>query len=412
MTGQAIERHDPGRGFLDFDEAKRRAVVLANSGLVPDNLRKNPDGVMLVGLYGQDLGVPFVAALNEIHVIKGKVSASAQLRLALIRRAGHEARFKSSSATKAVIIGRRSEDRDDPNGWVEVEWTIEQAEKAKLTTKDVWQQYPAEMLRARAASALCRMHFSDVLLGMDPYTPEELGVAEAAEVDPGPDDDEAIEAELPDEPTPAGDDQADDVVDAELVPDAGAPPEEPASDEASKEEPARPLAQQIAMQAEKAGVVRGDVILAVTKGRTSSGREVTPEEGAEVLQAIAALAADELKLDDERHDPDDLENGQPYRMLVAAKKAPPPPPPAGPPATQAKTEEGVPDGEEDSWDADAWRSFIAARGVKVTELLREAVKVAKELELAPPANLDALKGQQSLCALLRGWVEETAEARS
>lgn len=228
---------------LSFGQMLKRAEVLARTELVPKALQGKPEAIVLVGAKGAELGVPFIASLTDIHVIEGSASPSAQLRLALLRRAGHEARFVESDEEKAVIRGRRREYRDDPNAWVTVTWTIEQARKAGLldvtyerwvptesgkrrpmrwvegstpeppewiTKPDVevkrrenWWRYPAEMLRARAASALCRMEFSDVLsgLGVDPFTPEEHGV------DVGQDVDEPVVVEDPD----------DDITDAEIV---------------------------------------------------------------------------------------------------------------------------------------------------------------------------------------------------
>lgn len=239
----------PGHGMLDFDQARRYANVLAKSGLVPKALEGKPEAVMLVGLLGQELGVPFIQALSEVHVIEGRPSPSAQLRLSLIRRHGHEARFTDVSDQHAVIRGRRKENRRDPEAWVTVTYTIEDARRAglldlwvedwrtppggdrkkkmkvklgddrgiddalvaaapdwakklyesgHLQAKDNWQKHPQEMLRARAASALCRMEFGDVLLGLnvDDFTPDEHGIdveldvePSAPTVDDAPDDD-------------------------------------------------------------------------------------------------------------------------------------------------------------------------------------------------------------------------------
>lgn len=229
---------------LSFGQMLKRAEVLARTELVPKALQGKPEAIVLVGAKGAELGVPFIASLTDIHVIEGSASPSAQLRLALLRRAGHEARFVESDEEKAVIRGRRREYRDDPNAWVTVTWTIEQARKAGLldvtyerwvptesgkrrpmrwvegstpeppewiTKPDVevkrrenWWRYPAEMLRARAASALCRMEFSDVLsgLGVDPFTPEEHGLDVGQDVD---------------EPVLRDEDHDDDVVDGEIV---------------------------------------------------------------------------------------------------------------------------------------------------------------------------------------------------
>lgn len=61
-------------------------------------------------------------------------------------------------------------------------------------------------------------------------------------------------------------------------------------------EPARPLAQQIAMQAQVAGIDHHHVIAAVTVGEKSSANDVTVEEGKLALQAIAAIAKGEYSL--------------------------------------------------------------------------------------------------------------------
>lgn len=198
-------------GALDFAEMLRRANVLANSGLVPAALRGKPEAVALVGARGAELGVPFVASLSEIFVIENRPTPSAQLRLAIIRRAGHEVRFPISSSSKCVARGRRREDRDDPDAWSEVEWTIEDAARAKLDGKDVWKRYPASMLRARAICALGSLLFSDVLLGMgvDPTSEVDEYVAESSirgDLGDEPDthvleDDEPVDAELVESPT-------------------------------------------------------------------------------------------------------------------------------------------------------------------------------------------------------------------
>lgn len=232
-----------GAGFLTFGEMVRRAKHLAASDLVPKALQGKPDSIVLIGSMGAELGVPFIVSLQDIHVIDNKPSPSAQLRLALIRRAGHEARFVVSSDKRAVIRGRRKENAHDPDAWVEVEWTIDQAEQAglldewyehwskgddgrrhkqvwregdgwgndsngrppwairsNLKRRENWHKYPAEMLRARAASSLCRMEFSDVLaaLGVDDRTPEEQGI----HVDHDLDDPNVIDGEVVEDDEP------------------------------------------------------------------------------------------------------------------------------------------------------------------------------------------------------------------
>lgn len=213
---------------LEFGEMMRRAAVLAKTDLVPKAYQGKPEAIVLVGVWGAEHGIPLATAIQEVHIIEGRPSPSAQLRLALIRAAGHEAHFVESSTQRAVIKGRRREYRGDPGAWVEVTWTIDDARRAGLLNcwverwvnnrketvvvgddeglhdptkfpewaqkafhagdireKDNWRRYPAEMLRARAASNLARMEFSDVLLavGAPAETSEELGFDVGQDID-------------------------------------------------------------------------------------------------------------------------------------------------------------------------------------------------------------------------------------
>lgn len=213
---------------LDFGEMLRRAQVLAKTELVPKPLQGKPEAIVVIGVWGAEHGVPLMTAIQEVHVIENRPSPSAQLRLALIRRAGHEARFLETDSTKAVLRARRREYRHDPDAWVTVTYTIDDARRAGLLDrwveqwverrkqtwrvgddqgaadlagapewvrkavaagdirmKDNWQKYPADMLRARAAAVMSRMEFSDVLaaLDADDYTAEELGVDVGQDLD-------------------------------------------------------------------------------------------------------------------------------------------------------------------------------------------------------------------------------------
>ena len=244
---------------LQFGEMLRRAEVLAKTDLVPKPLQGKPEAIVVIGVWGAEHGVPLMTAIQEVHIIENRPSPSAQLRLALIRRAGHEVRWVETSPTRAVIQGRRREYRNDPSGWTTVEYTLEMARQAGLLdewaerwvdrrkqtwvvgddtgrrdvgeapdwvraavdagdvrSKDNWRKYPADMLRARAAAVLARMEFSDVMAALDAhdYTAEEYGI------DVGQDLDEPVENTPPQE---NGD--AEEVDDAVVVEDLAPEPE-------------------------------------------------------------------------------------------------------------------------------------------------------------------------------------------
>lgn len=120
---------------------------------------------------GRELGIPPVAAMMGIHVIKGRVSLSAQLMLACAKRAGYRW------------------DKHEAEGWCELDWYdaddnllgkskfhIDDAKKAELLKPGSnWIKYPKNMLFWRAAAIGVREFCPDAISGMMIHTPEELG---------------------------------------------------------------------------------------------------------------------------------------------------------------------------------------------------------------------------------------------
>lgn len=126
-------------------------------------------------LRGWELGIPPVAALENIHVIDGKTSLSAHLI---------SAKIDESSNLRKRIINHSNEscairfDEKVDNSWEELgisEFTIDEAQTANLLGKKNWQQYPKAMLYARALAQGARWYCATVFMGQI-YVPDELGV--------------------------------------------------------------------------------------------------------------------------------------------------------------------------------------------------------------------------------------------
>jgi hypothetical protein len=165
-------------------EKMQYAKALAESGMLPGQYRKQPANLLYALEYAESLGLHPMAAITGIHVIEGKPSASAALISALVRRAGHKLRVRGNDQEAVAQIVRA----DDPDYTFEVRWTMARAEQAGLARKQVWKNYPAAMLKARAITEVARDACEEALSGMH-YTPEELG----ANVDQ---DGEPVEAEV------------------------------------------------------------------------------------------------------------------------------------------------------------------------------------------------------------------------
>lgn len=146
------------------------ARALSASSLLPRQYQGQPANLLWAISYGQTLGVDPMTAVQSIHVINGRPTASADLIAGLVRRAGHKLRITGDDRRAEAVIIRA----DDPEFEFRSVWTIERAQAAKLTGKDTWKQFPAAMLKARAITEVARAACSEILQGTI-YTPEELG---------------------------------------------------------------------------------------------------------------------------------------------------------------------------------------------------------------------------------------------
>ena len=146
------------------------AKALAPSDLLPKQYRGNPANVLIAIEYGRALGLEPMAAIQGVHIVEGKPTASAQLIGALVRNAGHRLRVQGDDTGAVAVIVRA----DDPDFEFRAEWTMDRAKTAGLAGKSVWRQYPAAMLKARAITEVARDACPEILSGVA-YTAEELG---------------------------------------------------------------------------------------------------------------------------------------------------------------------------------------------------------------------------------------------
>lgn len=153
----------------------RYANALSEATIIPDVYRGQPANVLVAIETGTALGIPPTQALQSLISIKGRVTMSADLMAAVVRRAGHRLRVLEHDGKVTAEIVRA----DDPDFTYRVTWGRAKAERAGLWgQRGPWSQYPGQMLRSRAVTEVCRQAASDALMGVT-YAPEELG----AEVD-------------------------------------------------------------------------------------------------------------------------------------------------------------------------------------------------------------------------------------
>lgn len=152
------------------------AESLAKTSFVPDAFRGKPHEVTAAILTGTEMGLSPMAALRAFDLIKGTPAMRANAMRGLVQSHGHAIWEQESTATRAVVCGRRAGETEVHRS----EWTIERARDAQLTGKDNWKRQPTAMLLARATAEACRLTASDVLHGV-PYAAEELTDGAATE---------------------------------------------------------------------------------------------------------------------------------------------------------------------------------------------------------------------------------------
>lgn len=146
---------DEATTIARWAEAVAQAPFYQKMGGVP--------AIISIWLAARELGIPEMQALNGgMWNVQGRVILSAPMMNQLIWKAGH----KIEKVTHTNEICHLRGIRRDGSRWEEVA-TIQEAQKAGLTTKDVWKNYPKKMLFHTAMRDLARNFFPDVLGGCD-----------------------------------------------------------------------------------------------------------------------------------------------------------------------------------------------------------------------------------------------------
>lgn len=153
----------------NLEDLQRLGRMCAESGFFQDARQLAQACVKIAA--GAEYGLPPVVSMTGINVIKGRVTLSANVMAAIMKRAGYKlkTRFDGEQSCVITVI--------DPDGEElgESSFSMDDARKAGLGG-DNWRKFPRNMLFARAVSNAARWFAPEVLTGA--ITPEELGEVE------------------------------------------------------------------------------------------------------------------------------------------------------------------------------------------------------------------------------------------
>lgn len=126
-------------------------------------------------LAGRELGIPAIAAMDQLDLIEGKLSLPSYMMKARAQRlAGVKFEKLVHTNEECVMTATRTH----PDGMVETAeatWTLERAKQEELLQKKNWKRMPRSMLQWRCVSELVRWIAPEVLQGCCAYSQEEMG---------------------------------------------------------------------------------------------------------------------------------------------------------------------------------------------------------------------------------------------
>ena len=150
--------------LVPFEQQLILAESIAKSGLF--GIKTRDQAIVLMALCESE-GLHPVKACQDYHIINGRPALKADAMLVRFHQAGGKVEWLGYS--DEAVSARFSHPQ---GGTIEITWTLEQAKKIGLTSKDTWKQYPRAMLRARVISEGVRTVWPGANSGM--YTVEEV----------------------------------------------------------------------------------------------------------------------------------------------------------------------------------------------------------------------------------------------
>lgn len=161
MTSLIVQKKEVYKLSLDeVSDMKHMAQKLLETGHYQ---KLGMAGICAVIQMARALNVDEIMALNGgLFPVDGKVEMDGRMMMMMIRQAGHSVTKDPSSTEDNIILkGRRADNGDT---WSE-SFGTEDAKRAGLINKQIYQKYGKTMFVWRALSALARFLFADVIKG-------------------------------------------------------------------------------------------------------------------------------------------------------------------------------------------------------------------------------------------------------
>lgn len=154
-----------------FAEVKGMADAFMKSGMFTD-VKQISQAIVKIQA-GKELGLPPVYSMQNINMIRNRLTTSANTMAMLVKKSGnYDYRIKEHTDKVCTLVFYQREG----DKWTEVgdsSFSMEDAKRAGLIRPDSgWEKYPRAMLFSRAISQGARIYAPDAIGGV--YTDEEI----------------------------------------------------------------------------------------------------------------------------------------------------------------------------------------------------------------------------------------------
>lgn len=170
-TPQPEKKKLTSLALTTVDDVRTAATAFAMSGYFQDAGEASQAFTKIMA--GRELGLPPIASMKDIYIVKGRVTLSARAIASLVKSSGkYDYRVKSRTDKECTIEFReRVEGKWESIGTST--FTMQMAQKAGLTKNPTWTSFPENMLFARAMTNGVGTYCPDVTHGTV-YAPDEL----------------------------------------------------------------------------------------------------------------------------------------------------------------------------------------------------------------------------------------------
>lgn len=145
--------------------------VFAESGMFPD-IKTQAQAVVKI-MAGKELGLSAFESMASIYMVNGKLALTSKAMSSLIKKSKkYDYSVDELTETECKVSFYKIKEGEEDRIIGQSVFTFKDAAKAGLVNKDVWKNYPKNMLFARALSNGARFYCPDAICGY--YATEEL----------------------------------------------------------------------------------------------------------------------------------------------------------------------------------------------------------------------------------------------